>query len=72
VLHYINEFLPVRELAGRIIDVRMLRQFGLIETDKLDQFLATTLGAAPKNAESKPEMIKPANEKVAMPQPAQE
>jgi hypothetical protein len=72
VLHYINEFLPVRELAGCIIDVRMIRQFGLIETDKLDQFLATTLGSAPKSAEQKPDVIKPANEKVAVPQPAQE
>lgn len=72
VLRYIDEYLPVREFAGRIVDVRTLRQFGLIETDKLDQFLATTLGPAPKSAEPKPEVIKPANEKVATPQPAQE
>jgi hypothetical protein len=41
VLQYINEFLPVPELVGRIIDVPTLRQFGLIENDKLDCFLAT-------------------------------
>ena len=46
VLHYINEFLPVRELAGRIIDVPTLRQFGLVENEKLDHFLATTLARA--------------------------
>ena len=44
VLHYINEFLPVRELAGRMIDVRTLRQFGLVENEKLDRFLATAFG----------------------------
>ena len=44
VLHYINEFLPVRELAGRMIDVRTLRQFGLVENEKLDCFLATAFG----------------------------
>ena len=44
VLHYINEFLPVRELAGRMIDVRTLRQFGLVENEKLDHFLATAFG----------------------------
>lgn len=44
VLHYINEFLPVRELAGRMIDVRTLRQFGLVENEKLDRFLAIAFG----------------------------
>lgn len=44
VLHYINEFLPVREFAGRMIDVRTLRQFGLVENEKLDRFLATAFG----------------------------
>jgi hypothetical protein len=38
-LQYINEFLPVSELAGRIIDVPTLRQFGLIENEKLDAML---------------------------------
>lgn len=40
VLQHINEFLPVKELVGRVIDVPMLRQFGLAENDKLDAFLA--------------------------------
>jgi hypothetical protein len=53
VLHYINEFLPVRELAGRMIDVRTLRQFGLVENEKLDRFLATAFGQpAAADAES--------------------
>jgi hypothetical protein len=41
VLQYINEFLPVKELEGRVIDVPMLRQFGLAGNDKMDAFLAT-------------------------------
>jgi len=69
VLRYINEFLPVCELAGQIIDVRTLRQFGLIENEKFDHFLTTTLGPtltcdavaakAVKLTEEKREVTKP-------------
>lgn len=41
VLQIINEYLPVKEMAGRLIGVPVLRQFGLIENDKMDSFLAT-------------------------------
>ena len=44
VLELINEFLPVRELAGRLIEVPVLRQFGLIENEQVDCFLATAFG----------------------------
>jgi hypothetical protein len=44
VLQLINEFLPVKELVGRMIDVATLRQFGLVENEKLDRFLATAFG----------------------------
>src|SRR5208283_6111788 len=44
VLQLINEFLPVRELAGQVINLPVLRQFGLVENEKLDRFLATALG----------------------------
>ena len=40
VLEVINEFLPVKELAGRLIGVPVLRQFGLVENEQVDQFLA--------------------------------
>jgi hypothetical protein len=40
VLELINEFLPVNEMAGRLIGVPVLRQFGLIENEKVDHFLA--------------------------------
>ena len=41
VLQVINEFLPVTELAGRLIGVPVLRQFGLVENEQVDVFLAT-------------------------------
>ena len=44
VLLLINEFLPVKELAGQVINLPVLRQFGLVENEKLDRFLATALG----------------------------
>lgn len=72
VLHYINEFLPVREFAGRIIDVRTLRQFGLVGNEKLDHFLATTLGPAPVSSEEAAKAVKPASDKIIISQPAQE
>ncbi|TAK90847.1 MAG: hypothetical protein EPO07_20155 [Verrucomicrobia bacterium] len=72
VLHYINEFLPVRELAGRIIDVRTLRQFGLVGNEKLDHFLATTLGPSPTCDEEAAKIEKPASDKIIVSQPAQE
>ena len=40
VLQLINEFLPVKELAGRLIEVPVLRQFGLVENEQVDSFLA--------------------------------
>ena len=45
VLQWINEFLPVKELAGRLIEVPVLRQFGLVENEKVDHFLAMAFGA---------------------------
>ena len=48
VLQLINEFLPVKELAGQIINLPVLRQFGLVENEKLDRFLATALGKPQK------------------------
>ena len=39
ILQLINEFLPIKELAGRPVGVKLLRQFGLIENEKVDDFL---------------------------------
>jgi hypothetical protein len=52
VLELINEFLPVKEMAGRLIGVPVLRQFGLIENEKADNFLATVFSKRPEPAES--------------------
>ena len=41
VLQFINEFLPVKELAGRLIALPVLRQFGIVESEHQDDFLAT-------------------------------
>lgn len=44
VLRLIDEFLPVKEFAGKVINVLVLRQFGLVENEKLDRFLAAAFG----------------------------
>jgi len=41
VLQLINEFLPVNEFAGRVVNVSVLRNFGLVENKRVDDFLAT-------------------------------
>jgi hypothetical protein len=51
VLQLINEFLPVKEMAGRLIGVPVLRQFGLIENEKVDNFLATVFSKNSERAE---------------------
>jgi hypothetical protein len=43
-LQVINEFLPVKELAGKSIELPVLRQFGLVENERFDNFLATAFG----------------------------
>lgn len=50
VLDAINEFLPVKEMAGRMIGIPVLRQFGLLENDSLNRVLASAFGtkATPK------------------------
>jgi len=41
VLELINEFLPVNEFAGRIVNVSVLRDFGLVADERVDNLLAT-------------------------------
>jgi hypothetical protein len=41
VLQAINEFLPVKELAGRPVEASVLKQFGLIDNQNVDALLAT-------------------------------
>jgi hypothetical protein len=63
VLQCINEFLPVQELAGKLIEAPLLRQFGLVENEKLDRFLADAFRdpqakATPAEPNSKPAKTK--------------
>ena len=51
VLQIINEYLPVKEMAGRLIGVPVLRQFGLIENEKMDSFLAVVFSKSPETVE---------------------
>jgi hypothetical protein len=44
VLQVINEYLPVKELAGRVIRVPVLKQFCLVDNEHVDCFLATAFG----------------------------
>lgn len=43
VLKLIDEFLPVRQFAGRIVSVNMLREFGLVENRRVSISPATGL-----------------------------
>jgi hypothetical protein len=67
VLHAINEFLPVKELAGSPVEVSVLREFGLVDNEKVDDVLATAFGRGKERPEkartSKPkELMKEASQ----------
>jgi hypothetical protein len=51
VLQLINEFLPVNEFAGRIVGVAVLREFGLVENEPVDNFLTAAF------SKSEPAMV---------------
>jgi hypothetical protein len=51
VLQAINEFLPVKELAGHPIEVPVLKEFGLVDNEKLDDLLATAFQTAKETGE---------------------
>lgn len=66
VLQRINEYLPVKEFAGRVIEAPVLRQFALVENEKFDRFLASAFGlargreqSAVRGRKSKPARTKP-------------
>jgi len=43
VLKLIKEFLPVRQFAGRIVNVNMLREFGLVDNQRVGAVSAAAL-----------------------------
>ncbi len=51
VLQHIDNFLPVKELAGRPVDLDVLRQFGLVDNQKVDRFLASAFAKPPVSSE---------------------
>jgi len=59
MLHLINEFLPVKELSGKVVNVPVLRQFGLVENEKLDRFLAAVFRQPKESAEHSSSEPKP-------------
>ena len=64
VLEGINEFLPVRELAGYPVEVSVLKEFGLVDNEKVDDLLATIFRrskVAKKWTSSNKEMAKEAS-----------
>jgi len=58
VLQHINNFLPVKELAGRPVDLEVLRQFGLVDNEKVDHFLASAF-AKTESDEPGPQKLVP-------------
>jgi hypothetical protein len=52
VLQHINNFLPVKEMAGRPVDLEVLRQFGLVDNEKVDHFLASAFAKPSVRSES--------------------
>jgi hypothetical protein len=54
VLQAMNEFLPVKELAGRPVEVSVLKEFGLVDNQKADGLLATAFRRAKEQREKQP------------------
>ncbi len=52
VLLHIDNFLPVKELVGRTLDVKVLQQFGLIDNEKVDLFLASAFAKSTANSQT--------------------
>jgi hypothetical protein len=66
-LHAMNEFLPVKELAGRPVEVSILKEFGLIDSEQADGLLATAFGRGKERheglqARSKKQFMKEASQ----------
>ena len=51
VLQAINEFLPVKELAGHPVEISVLKEFGLVENEMVDDLLATAFGREKERGE---------------------
>ncbi len=52
VLQLINEYLPVKELTGQVINASMLRESSLVDSEEFDRFLAAAFGKPKKQNEN--------------------
>lgn len=67
VLDCINEFLPVREFAGRIVSVSVLREFGLVDNEHVDNALTMAFAKGRELAQSHRTQTGSANTNAAAP-----
>jgi hypothetical protein len=58
VLQAINEFLPVKELAGRPVEMSVLKEFGLVDNAKVDDLLATAFGREKERSQKQRPVVK--------------
>jgi len=58
VLQAINEFLPVKELAGRPVEVSIMKEFGLIDNQKVDDLLANVFRRKKERCEKQRPTVK--------------
>jgi hypothetical protein len=58
VLQAINEFLPVKELAGRPVEMSVLKEFGLIDNAKVDDLLAIAFGREKERSQKRRPIVK--------------
>jgi len=65
LLECINEFLPVREFAGRIVSVSVLREFGLVDNERVDSALAAVFAKGRELKSAQPTQMEKAATKVA-------
>lgn len=65
LLECINEFLPVREFAGRIVSVSVLREFGLVDNERVDSALAAVFAKGRELAAAHPTQLEAAATSVA-------
>jgi len=69
VLQYIDHFLPVRELAGRPVSLEVLRQFGLVDNEKVDHFLASAFRKSSGSPEVATHLQERSSGKLRPPEP---
>ena len=65
ILQAINEFLPAKELAGQPIEISVLKEFGLVDNEKVDELLATAFGREKERSQKLQPVVKTELDKEA-------